>query len=704
MLKVPQLDDVSYDQLVQRAINKIPTKTTQWTDFNAHDPGITILQTYAWLVDMLNYYMNATGDVHILKYLKLLGVERKKACKATAHLRVQEQDTHVFIPEGTKVYGGDICFEFQQTYLFDTNPLISYLNEVDGRAIDLTPFIGEEHDCAHMFGREFQENATLYFGFQHQLRSTTVVYFQVEEYEARGTFGEDFRFCPLKWQYYGKGGWRDFLSVEDQTSGFLKSGLITFRLDWEMEPYKHPQVDLSVTPYTIRCVLEENGYDLLPKLQHVYTNPMMVIQQDTVCSAEEFIYNGEDNIPIHRDMRTNDYLIVGIERNGKYEVGYEYEKSPVDLCSIEVYLKKKGFISFDGYERVPAGTKVQLLRMKEEFLLDSKLGITNGCCNQRLTFDYAQAHEIAEIGVTLWSETKEGVLCYEVWNYVELLEACDYMERVFTYDFETNQVIFGDGIHGAVPDQDLQVSVTHLVLSKYENGNAMPEEINRWEEERFGCTVKNPNAADGGQSKATIPEMLESLREVLFHQNRMVSEEDYKDVVKSTPALLIEEVQVVNGKRYGEIHKIQGEEQTVYLVIKQTADTMRPPLSPYYKKLIQGYIESYRLINTKVVLVSPNYVGVEVYGKIHLTNPLEQEEILEFIRCQVVGNGDKVEFGKEIILGKIFTKLEIFSTVRKVEQLSLERIGNGAIKNSRGDLVLYEDAIPYISMMQIEFV
>ena len=73
MLKVPKLDDLTYEQMMQRAVSRIPSMTEEWTDYNDHDPGITVLQMYAWLTDMLDYYMSATGDVHVEKYLKLLG-------------------------------------------------------------------------------------------------------------------------------------------------------------------------------------------------------------------------------------------------------------------------------------------------------------------------------------------------------------------------------------------------------------------------------------------------------------------------------------------------------------------------------------------------------------------------------------------------------------------------------------------------------
>ena len=46
MLRVPDIDDITYEQIVERAVNKIPTMTDKWTDFNFSDPGITVLQTY----------------------------------------------------------------------------------------------------------------------------------------------------------------------------------------------------------------------------------------------------------------------------------------------------------------------------------------------------------------------------------------------------------------------------------------------------------------------------------------------------------------------------------------------------------------------------------------------------------------------------------------------------------------------------------
>lgn len=706
MLKVPQLDDITYEQLVQRAINKIPTMTNQWTDFNYHDPGVTVLQTYAWLVDMLNYYMNATGDVHILKYLKLLGVDLVKAKEAETHLMVKDANQHVYIPCGSKVYSGEICFEFQDTYDYDSNAFIAYLNEVDGVTLDLTAFTGEDNEYADMFGQEFRDQAVAYFGFENPLNMSSVVYFKMKERSQRQKFDENFSFSNLQWQYYGTDGWKDIIEIVDGTGGFLKSGLITFKLDGKMVAFNHPDRDVFATKpcYYLRCILKENKYDMLPRLEKVYTDPMYIKQQDRIASIEEFVYDGSDTLYSTQCVQNNDYLLVGIEKDGRFQVGFEFEGSEFDLCSLHSEDSLRPYISFVGYEPLEVGTKVQLVRLREDFLIDMKIGRTNGCCNQKLSFTYNQMDKISHIGISLWKELKEGGYAYERWNYVEDLEQSDYKARVFTYDKENETIIFGDGIHGVVPEQGMQVYVTELVLSKFGDGNVMPEEINVFANDSLPYTVFNPESAFNGKNEASIAEMLESLKDVLFTQNRMVSVQDYINMVKATPGLMIEEVQVIDGKRYGEIHHSKKEEQTVYLVVKQMSDQQRPALSENYKKLILEYLEPFRLINTKVVLASPNYVGVEVYGKIRLHNESEKAEILSFIKEQIVGDDSKTEFGKQILLGKMFTKLEIFESVKKIESLSLERVGSGAVKNSRGDIILYEDAIPYIRSVEIEFV
>jgi len=57
-IQVPNLDDRRYADLVAEAKTLIPRDTKEWTDFNDSDPGITLLQLFAWMTDILIYRLN----------------------------------------------------------------------------------------------------------------------------------------------------------------------------------------------------------------------------------------------------------------------------------------------------------------------------------------------------------------------------------------------------------------------------------------------------------------------------------------------------------------------------------------------------------------------------------------------------------------------------------------------------------------------
>lgn len=71
-LQLPNLDDRSYNDLVQEAIALIPTHAPDWTNYNPSDPGITLIELFAYLSEMLLYRQNQVTDDSIVSFLKLL--------------------------------------------------------------------------------------------------------------------------------------------------------------------------------------------------------------------------------------------------------------------------------------------------------------------------------------------------------------------------------------------------------------------------------------------------------------------------------------------------------------------------------------------------------------------------------------------------------------------------------------------------------
>jgi hypothetical protein len=70
-LQLPDLDDRTYDDLVQDAINLIPTLTSEWTNFNPADPGITLIELFSYLSEILIYRLNRVTHQNLDAFLKL---------------------------------------------------------------------------------------------------------------------------------------------------------------------------------------------------------------------------------------------------------------------------------------------------------------------------------------------------------------------------------------------------------------------------------------------------------------------------------------------------------------------------------------------------------------------------------------------------------------------------------------------------------
>ena len=75
MLPAPNLDDRTFQSLVDDARRLVHRRCPEWSDHNISDPGITLIETVAMMVDQLIYRLNRVPDRHYIKFLELLGLE-----------------------------------------------------------------------------------------------------------------------------------------------------------------------------------------------------------------------------------------------------------------------------------------------------------------------------------------------------------------------------------------------------------------------------------------------------------------------------------------------------------------------------------------------------------------------------------------------------------------------------------------------------
>ena len=106
VLPAPDLDDRHFQDLVDGAKRLVQRRCPQWTDHNVSDPGVTLIEAYAFMVDQLIYRLNRVPDRHYVKFLELIGVQLRPPSAArgevTFWLSAPQQHT-VVVREGTEV-------------------------------------------------------------------------------------------------------------------------------------------------------------------------------------------------------------------------------------------------------------------------------------------------------------------------------------------------------------------------------------------------------------------------------------------------------------------------------------------------------------------------------------------------------------------------------------------------------------------------
>ena len=71
-LKLPNLDDLFWEQLVREGRSLIPAYAPDWTNHNAADPGITLIELLAYLSEILIYRLNVVSKANLLEFLNLI--------------------------------------------------------------------------------------------------------------------------------------------------------------------------------------------------------------------------------------------------------------------------------------------------------------------------------------------------------------------------------------------------------------------------------------------------------------------------------------------------------------------------------------------------------------------------------------------------------------------------------------------------------
>jgi predicted phage baseplate assembly protein len=123
-LPTPTLDARHVQDIVEQVKSMIPRYCPEWTDHNVSDPGVTLIELFAWMTDMLLYRVNQVPDKSYIKFLELIGVrlESPRAARGPVTFYLSAaQPAEIAISAGAE----------GATVRTETNPAIVFSTEED---------------------------------------------------------------------------------------------------------------------------------------------------------------------------------------------------------------------------------------------------------------------------------------------------------------------------------------------------------------------------------------------------------------------------------------------------------------------------------------------------------------------------------------------------------------------------------------------
>lgn len=229
-LPSPNLDDRRFQQLVDEAKRYVQQRAPDWTDHNVSDPGVTLIETFAYLVDQLLYRLNRVPDKNYLAFLDLLGIQLYPPSAAVADidfwLSAPQPDT-VTLPAGTEVTTA--AGETEEAVVFATTDDLRIVPSELTRLVT-APRTGELTDRTGALaeGRDipcFQETPepgdALLFGLPAAVPRCVVAVRLDSRVEGVGV---DPRQPPLVWEAWDGGRWQRCETGSDSTGGLNRPG------------------------------------------------------------------------------------------------------------------------------------------------------------------------------------------------------------------------------------------------------------------------------------------------------------------------------------------------------------------------------------------------------------------------------------------------------------------------------------------------
>ncbi len=272
-LPTPTLDDRRFQDIVDEAKRLIPRYCPEWTDHNLSDPGVALIELFAWMTEMILYRLNQVPDLHYTRFLDLMGIRLFPPAAAwteEAFWLSAPQTSAVTVGAGTQV--GTIRTEQEESIVFMTDGDLQIVPPALSKCVtsqqggqyedhwDELRIPGEQVTCF----RSVSPDDAVYFGFDAGLADNII---RLELKARVEGVGVDPKRPPWAWEAWTGEEWAEARVYRDSTGGLNADGEVVLIM-----PDGHDALTVGPTrAYWLRCrmtapVGDQPGYRDSPKI------------------------------------------------------------------------------------------------------------------------------------------------------------------------------------------------------------------------------------------------------------------------------------------------------------------------------------------------------------------------------------------------------------------------------------------------------
>ena len=608
----PVLDDRSYSQLRDELIRRIPVYTQEWTDHNPADPGITLIELFAFLGENLLYRFNQIPEATRLQFLKLLQISLRPAEAARGFLQITTKSVDgVLVRKGETAAAGDVIFETQtEVMAFPVSTVTVCKTPVDGpndkTEADLVATMESVRMALADAGVQIANDRIV-----PKPDEAEAIYYQNATVEPDGT-GEPVDFSRtvdgIIWIAVTADGGITRANLSDKASPCL--------LNLGYVP------DLEAPP--AECVLPCRGNGDASSAESI----------EWQISSGRFLDDAQTK-PEYRKLRVRGDSTDGLTRQGVVRIELPREADQF------------GIFPITDHERAGTGelppvlddeTEAKILFWLRAFRPNQKRGqdvsgfgkvlfVGANCTNLKqcspagmefLGSGNGQPGQSFSLinrpvlpgSLEIQVEVDSGN--WQTWSEVSGFYASDEDSHHYVLDAEAGEVRFGNGLQGAVPQIGQRIRAAAYRTGGGSVGNVAAGAISRLDGVA-GITVTNPLPAWGGSDAESIETALDRIPGELRRRDRAVTGSDFRELALMTPGADLGRAECL--PRFYPPDGQQNVAGVVTVVIWPRHDPQHPnaPLPNRNQlSLTCNWLDARRLVTTELFVIPPTYRKVAV--------------------------------------------------------------------------------------------